>query len=694
MNRTILISSLLIFLNFGLYCQQGPLTGPVSEEEVNQFINSEEFEKLFGPMSEEERKQLAQATMQASQELEAMSPQERQKIEQQAEEFMKKQLEAQPEKPEQPLPTPQITQPARTPALPQPTPIKTTAPADSSKLSSIRLLVDRTSELIEDIDLKFESLPRVSSDNILENKWFQIKPDIPFAVATLKAIGKKDQLLEKLTSSEYRLLKDQITGLRNELERSSKNLIAPDSGMLSKLSDADAARAQPLTKQEKKQSKRARNRIIELLHQEIPNISFGIKGLLEKYAPEVLKESKVKMPKTRPSRVTSSGGRSGYGGYSGYDGSGYGRGGYGQGGYDGYTPSYGTDGGDSYTNPSRDLSRFDGKYPTRSARKEEDDKDKDKKVALETKEDKAKQETKKDHKTIKETKPEDFAIPLNREFEKLDKKIKAELFERKTSDAKDKILVGETLGKLQAKPEPKREDLQTARRTLQEINSLFTVDINKTLTKMLRDIKDDTDENQNAAKQEALKVLHTKKNAKKLMKMAKKVAATPAAATASEELKNVRKLLVDFLEGYQAVTIQLTRQELAAIMHNLTELDSTIKAQLIDVAGVKQALNGLADASIVIDANNLAALNNDLKTIHTAIAQAQTEHEAALKTGGKKQKKHQREAFATFMQRAKSLTELYTIAQAIPSNVPTDRKTLADALKKYAEAYKALISVK
>lgn len=710
MKKFILLGSLIVLSGFSLYGPQAPIGAPQdpfgappSEEEINQFLNSDEFEKLFGPMNPDEKKALAEATMQETKKLEQMSPQERQELERQAEEFLQSQLERQQE---QPLPVPQEPQPAPTVPMPKPTPTPKTGPTpvavNSSKLAGIRDLVENTGELIEDIDLQFESLPRVSSDNVLENKWAQIKPDIPFTVATLKAVGKKDQLLEKLISSEYRLLKDQLSGLRSELARNHRNLITSDSSMLSKLSDTDAARAQPLTKQEKKQSKRARNRIIEILHQEIPNISFGIKGLLEKYAPEVLKESKVKMPQTKPSRVTSSGGRSGYGGYSG-DG-GYGSGNYG--GYgSGYSPSssgYGTSDGDRYSRPGRDLSRFDNKLPARSMTKnEEDDDKKDKKAEEKGADDTLKKADKKDAQKAKsESSSKEYTEKVIKELDKLDKKIKAEIFERKKTDdsekksAEKKTIVKDTIDKLNATEEPKREDLQEARRSLQEVNQSLLVGVNKEFTKMLRDIESKAVEIKNEATQDVLTHLHKKKNIKTLMKTARKAAEMSVSTTASDELKQVRKLLADFLDGHQTMTIQLSRQDFEPIKQTIAKLDADVKAALLDETVARQALDNLGVATAVIDTGVLGTINSNIQQITPALEKAKTDRNAAIKELKKKQQKHQRDAFAIFISRAPALTQLYNLAKTLSATIPAERKVLADSLKKYAEQYKTLITVK
>lgn len=258
MKRSLWLYGIFFLVFFCLFKPQCSFGAPIAEDDINQFINSPDFEKLFGTMSDDEKAALAQATMLESQKTEQLPPPT---------------LEA------------------------KKTSVKTAPSFDISKLTDVRKLIERTCELIENVDLQFAGLPRVSSNNVLEKKWAQIKVDIPLTVATLKAVGKKNQLLEKLMSSEYNALKDQLNHLRMELEKNHKNLTTPDVG--------NTARPPEPIKQEKKLAKRTRNSVIELLHHELPPISLATKGLLEKYAPEVLKESKIKMPQPRSSRASS-----------------------------------------------------------------------------------------------------------------------------------------------------------------------------------------------------------------------------------------------------------------------------------------------------------------------------------------------------------------------------------------------------
>lgn len=260
MKRSYILSA-LILLTISHY----KLIRAISQEEVDQFINSDEFTQLFGEMSDDEKQALAIETMKESQNFEPLPS-----------------YTTQDEK----KPTQQVEKQPKAVSF------------DSAKLTDMRKLIERISELIENVDLQFAELPRVSSNNVIEKKWAQVKEEIPFVVATLKAISKKNQLLEKLMSNEYSALKGQVTNLQTTLEQSYKNLAMPEKDAAVNVDTKQA-------KQERKQAKRRRNKLIEVLHSELSPILSGVKGLLEKYAPEVLKESKIKMPKTRSSRVES-----------------------------------------------------------------------------------------------------------------------------------------------------------------------------------------------------------------------------------------------------------------------------------------------------------------------------------------------------------------------------------------------------
>lgn len=268
---------------------------PVSEDEIRDLLHSNEFKQMleeFAPgaseslnLTPEEEEEIIRQTQAFTEKLEGMTEEEQQ----QEVEKMLRQLPA-PQQAEQKMPQ-QTQKIEQQPTAPK---IETKPALKKEKIvidtSDTKKLIGKIVKSLEDIEIKFESMPRVSKQSLMEQKWAEVKEELPLTISMLKRIEKKADLLEKLASQEFSLLRSQLKDLYQELQPQRKKLTIPDTAIIKNLSDEDLSRAEPATKSEKKKTKQAVDAIIKILSRSIQNINYGNKKLLEKYAPEELKK--------------------------------------------------------------------------------------------------------------------------------------------------------------------------------------------------------------------------------------------------------------------------------------------------------------------------------------------------------------------------------------------------------------------
>jgi len=331
---------------------QIPAMGSVSRDEIKQVLDSPDFKQLsnmmgipIDKMSDAEKEALISETEQFAKQIEQMPPQEQEKLMQdifsqmpQAEQVEKKAPEQKPEiKPE----------PKKTPEK------ETKQKISTQKIETNKELVKKLAKTLEKVELKFDSLLQASPDVDLERNWAGVKGSLPWPLAALHRLTNSQALLERLSSDEYRVLIGQISDLRKQLKPLNKKFKTSDTAKLRNVEGMDAARAELISDQEKEVSKRAATKIIQLLSGGVQPITFGIKGMLERYDREALAEiekiakqkAPAKLPDTKGSMYKSDGSRSSGGSHGRDYPSSYG-GGYG--GYDrpytggGYEPAQGS----------------------------------------------------------------------------------------------------------------------------------------------------------------------------------------------------------------------------------------------------------------------------------------------------------------------------------------------------------------
>jgi len=548
---------------------------PVTRGEIEKMLDSPEFQQLAGDMmpgasikmSEEEKQAIIDDTLQFAQKMEALTPEEQQK----ELEDMFKQL---PPPPMQPTPERKSVQ---QPVQPKPTVQPKTVPekgAVSKKVIDLKKLLQKVVKALETIEISFDSMARVSSDNTVEHKWADVKEELPFTISTLKRIDKKEDLLERLASQEFKLLQSQLKELYDDLTPQQRQLAIADAAKLEKLSPADASRARPIDKKSKKASQSAVHKIVSILSRSIQNVNYGNKKLFEKYAPAELKEvekdiqkgSAVRQTPTRAQAADSP--DTGYGYYPGAPS--YGR----HTPYDGRSPYYDRRSRPATAqHPSFGPQRHkDGDKTQKGLRKEKDDQ---KKTPPTTDGKKgATKETDKDKKITHKTRAEaDKALDeIQKTIDKLEKSAKKTLNEGLSG-----TLAG--LVELDITDLDSREAINEARLSLQDINPVVT-ELTGDVSKFLSKIKDVQNEIKDGYKKRIKDYLEKQKETKRLVELAREFTKEEFVERIGDELEKINfiRYLNDFLSSYKTCLEKLQTMEM--LQKKLADLNNSLDEQI------------------------------------------------------------------------------------------------------------------
>lgn len=538
---------------------------PVTKEEISQMLDSPQFRELTEQlmpgtkfdMTQEEREAIIEDTIRFAEKMESLPPEEQEK----ELEAMFKQLPVAP--PTKPTPAPEPTvkpKPIEQPAAAK-LPKETISP---KKVESLKELLQKLVKSIEDIELKFESMARVSSDILMEQKWANIKKELPFTVSALKRISNKPELLEKLASQEFKLLYTQVKELHNDLQPHRKKLAIPDTSMLEKLSPTDLSRAKPVTESQKKSSQKAVHNIINILDKSIQNVIYGGKKLLEKYAATELKELEKLLPreaiapstKTTDTGASSSpydsrrGSRSGYSGSPSY-----------------YRSDYGKQPSGRQQQQRGKTSQAAGKKMTDAQKKKQAESEKsalgketDKKAALGEEGKKGKEKTQIPDKIKKALEELQGTIDdLEKESKKaLEENIEATLKNFPQLDMKEKDIQGQ---------------IRTIGLAMQDTNPVVTKLTGKIST-FLDTIKNFNTEMQDAHKKLLKEYLQKQPNTQKLVSISKEL--TKLKNVVADDLEKVSFIdyFNTFLSNYQQIIEKL--QTVAVLQTNLSEINDKI----------------------------------------------------------------------------------------------------------------------
>ena len=429
---------------------------PVNREQISELMNDAEFQKAMSAMgvpidkmTPEEKEQLVNESVQQIQQIQQMSPEEQERLMHDAFSQMQQMQEAPQKQQAQPATPPQQTlEPVKSePKKPQ---------VSQHSVKTSKNVVQRLAKHIERAEIKFDGLLTASPDNSLEIAWAQTEHELIWVLSALHRITNNDKVLEKIASTEYSVLKKQLESLTKELKSLNKKFKVPDTAQLKHVEGIDASRAGLISDTEKERSKKAAETIIKVLGESTPAITYGIKGMLEKYDKETLdaveKEAKERTarpkkpevayhtPKAAPSERSQ---RSGSYYDSPYDYPSY---------YGSSSPYYGSD--RSSYGPS-----YDSSYP------ESKQKDSDKKTPEEkTKETKdgaidkikdTKTTPDKEQKKSAQEKGEEKFGEFTKQLDELEKK--SEAFNKKYKKVVESITSEDTLKKLDENPEATSE---------------------------------------------------------------------------------------------------------------------------------------------------------------------------------------------------------------------------------------------
>ena len=94
----------------------------------------------------------------------------------------------------------------------------------------LRVSARSLAESLENIELSFVSLVRVSSDVPVEQKWNSAQTELPFVVALLRNLSVNTELLSKAESVKFKFLQNQIIGLQGVLASQEERLFIPELG--------------------------------------------------------------------------------------------------------------------------------------------------------------------------------------------------------------------------------------------------------------------------------------------------------------------------------------------------------------------------------------------------------------------------------------------------------------------------------
>ncbi|MCL4380353.1 hypothetical protein M1466_02610 [Candidatus Dependentiae bacterium] len=272
--------------------------GDMPELDVKEL---EELTKLFFPdYDEKQRKELITETQRLDDRMRKMSPEDRiaeqKKMEQELESFLTKELETLEQEEKSPVapvePKPAIAEEPKLEQEKVTTQKSTIPPASTAALAQAKKKITALLASIAEFRLKISSLARISADVPTEATWARIQPMLNDLVAYATIVRNKEPLLNILVSDEFKTLYNQLQQLSSTLSTQGTQVVIPDTYKLPALDDNEAARATIIDRATKKKSQAAVRTIIATIAGalEQQQLSWSLKRLIQKYAPEELKK--------------------------------------------------------------------------------------------------------------------------------------------------------------------------------------------------------------------------------------------------------------------------------------------------------------------------------------------------------------------------------------------------------------------
>lgn len=142
---------------------------------------------------------------------------------------------------------------------------------------------------VQPLILKTKVLPQVSKDFKIEQDWLSLTDSLVELNSFAKVISNKENLINLLASEEFLLLRDQLKNIANILEENESKIIVPDTaGLTINYDEEDAQESTKIIQT-------AQNKLnlfipkLKILVED-DQILWGLRRLLQKYAPEELKK--------------------------------------------------------------------------------------------------------------------------------------------------------------------------------------------------------------------------------------------------------------------------------------------------------------------------------------------------------------------------------------------------------------------
>jgi len=308
----LIIFSLSLYSQY-LYAAAAPVPGYLSAAPVpgaQPTIPVDDFtQMLLSNLSEEEKNAVFEEAERMIQEYESLAGDEAaqqaylEELERQAMDAERELGEALGIDPNQLPPLAPVAE-AELPKEPEKPEPKETLPAvDLEQLAGVRTLLNEMIHAINNIITKTEAMPRVSTDAHIEQEWFLIKEPLLQARSFMQIIAHNDELIKPLLTDEFKLLKGQLETLRKPLIHAEQELQTSNTGGLTIVfGEEQSAKTTQATN-------KALLTILDVVQSylEENQLTWGMKRLLQKYAPQELKKEEAKMAKPVATPATTSG---------------------------------------------------------------------------------------------------------------------------------------------------------------------------------------------------------------------------------------------------------------------------------------------------------------------------------------------------------------------------------------------------
>ncbi|MDR3646604.1 MAG: hypothetical protein P4L22_03620 [Candidatus Babeliales bacterium] len=271
-------------LSSNIFCYDEPKVGPISMDQVSQdeMDLAKLTEELMGSMTPEQRAEVDQELAKF------MSLDEKDQGEYLENKFKELSVDLEKAEAMQKEEQPEIPEPQEEVKIEEPK-TKPVVKAELTKVEQVNTALKKIIQHTEPLILKTKVLPQVSKDTKIATDWLSLSDNLIELNSFAKIISPKENLIDLLATEEFLLVRDQLKTIANYLEENEPTVIVPDTAGLTinyDEEDEDEAANVIVTAQNKLKI------IIPKLKSLIEDdqVIWGLKRLLQKYAPEELKK--------------------------------------------------------------------------------------------------------------------------------------------------------------------------------------------------------------------------------------------------------------------------------------------------------------------------------------------------------------------------------------------------------------------